>query len=156
MPHTPSCSSAKSSSILLGCKHCRLGLSKDLRYSLRSVDNQYRAAIRRTFSASFSSAGKQSSAKKLMIGSIQHGSIVVTCETPTPTLILGSATNSTLIKRGTSSVIDDAKVARESACLFYPKATWTTFALRNRLNICFTTHRYSFIRGSRALKLPYT
>ena len=66
-----------------------------------------------------------------MIGSIQYGLTVVTCETPTLVLILGSVTNSTLIRQGTSSVIDDTKVARKSTCLFYPQATWTTFALRN-------------------------
>ena len=51
-----------------------------------------------------------------MIESIQHGSTVVTSETPTPALILSFATKSTLINRGISSVDDDANVAKESAC----------------------------------------
>ena len=58
-----------------------------------------------------------------MIGSVQHGSAVVTNETPTPALILGSTTNSTLINRGISSIDDDAYVAKESACQFCPLAT---------------------------------
>ena len=66
------------------------------------------------------SAGTRSSAKKSMIRSIQHGSIVVTSEIPTPALILDFATNSTLINRGISSVDDDVNVAKESVCWFYP------------------------------------
>ena len=58
-----------------------------------------------------------------MIKSIQHGSTVVTNETPTPVFILGSATSSTFINRGISSINDDANVAKELACWFYPLAT---------------------------------
>ena len=58
-----------------------------------------------------------------MIGSIQHGLAIVTSETSTPTLIVSSDTNSTLINRGISSFDDDANVAKESACRFCPLAT---------------------------------
>ena len=58
-----------------------------------------------------------------MIGSIQHGLGIATIETPIIALILDSTTSSTLIIQGTSSVIDDANVAKESACLFCSRAT---------------------------------
>ena len=98
----------------------RLGV---LQYSLQSVDNQYRVAVRRTFSASFSSAGTRSLAKKLMIGSIQHSLTIVTSEMPTLALILGYATNLTFINQGISLVDDDVNVAKESVCQFCPLAT---------------------------------
>ena len=66
-----------------------------------------------------------------MNGSIQHGSDDETIATFIAALILGSAMSSTLIIRGVSSVTDDANVAKESACLFCPRATWTTMALVN-------------------------
>ena len=58
-----------------------------------------------------------------MIESIQHSSDIDTTETPTPASILGYATSSTLINRGTSLVSDDAKVAKKSTCQFYPLAS---------------------------------
>ena len=89
---TPLWSLVKSSSILLGCKHWRYSPSKDLWYSVWSTDNQYRAAIQRTLSASFPSASTRPSAKKSMIGSIQQGSNTATTETFALTSMLGSAT----------------------------------------------------------------
>jgi len=82
-----------------------------------------------------------------MIGSIQHGSVVEIISTPTPNvaLMLGSAISSTLINRGTSSVIDDANVTRESVCLFYPWGTWANSAVQNLFMTCFTTCKYPFI-----------
>ena len=60
-----------------------------------------------------------------MIESIQQGSNIAIIETLIIELILGFATSSTLIIQGTSSIIDDANVARESVWLFCPRATWT-------------------------------
>ena len=57
-----------------------------------------------------------------MIGSIQHGPTVATSETPTPALILGSATSSTFINCGIPSVDDDVNVAKELACQLCPLA----------------------------------
>ena len=68
----------------------------------------------------FPSAGNRSSAKKSMIGFIQHGSDIVTIEAFIFSSILGSATTSTLISRGTSLVSDDGNVAKELAYQFCP------------------------------------
>ena len=87
---------------------------------------------RRTFSVSFSSAGTRSLAKKSMIGSIQHGSIAVTSETPIPALILGSATNSTLINRGI--LMQRRRVEAESVTHnYYNSSTILKFYKNTRL-----------------------
>ena len=79
-----------------------------------------------------------------MIESIQHGLVAEIMATSTSVvmasstiLILGSLISSTLIIQGTSSIIDEANVDRESACLFYAWPTWATFTIQNLLMICF-------------------
>ena len=97
-----------------------------------------------------------------MIGSIQHDPAVVIAVMSTfvaqsaVALMLGSAMSYTLICRGMSSVIVDASVASESTCLFFPRATWVTLVVPNFAMIYFATFKYSFLRESRASKLPCT
>ena len=124
-PHTPSCSSVRSSLTFLGCRHKRQGLAKDLRYNLQSADSQYWEATQRIFLASFSSSGTLSSAMKSMIGFIQHGFAfdIMAISTPASlsslfTSMLGSLISSILTSLGIFSVEDKANVANELACLF--------------------------------------
>ena len=76
LSHTPSYSLAKSPLTFSRCKHKRYGPPKDLWYNLRFADSQYWLTTWRTLLASFSSSGTWSSAKKSIIGSIQHGRVL--------------------------------------------------------------------------------
>ena len=60
----PSCNSAKSSATPFGWRHNRYRPPNDHRYNFLSTDNKKRADILRTFSASFTSVGKDPSIKK--------------------------------------------------------------------------------------------
>lgn len=139
LPQTPSWSSVKSSSTLLGCKYQRYDPPKDLRNKMRSIDNQY-AAIRCTLSASFPPVGTQSSTKRSIIESIQQGSNTATTEIVILASMLGPFTTSTLINYGTSPFNNDAKVARESACRYWPLTIWMTFTFWNKF-IVYSTNR---------------
>ncbi|KAF3968738.1 hypothetical protein CMV_007402 [Castanea mollissima] len=78
-----------------------------------------------------------------MIGSIQHFSASVTCTISALAAILGSGTNSVLISRGTLLAIDDARVAKESACRFCPRAIRSILIVSKLPTICFANSRSS-------------